>query len=89
MGGQRRQNFQGRETGRHPDPTADHVWVCRQPENRESARRQDSGHDFVASQALTNAKKLEKKLEEKGVINIAKMGFAVAKSQFENLKKKI
>ena len=45
--------------------------------------------DFVASQALTNAKKLEKKLEEKGVMNLAKMGFAAAKSQFENLKKKI
>ena len=45
--------------------------------------------DFVAAQAMTNAKKLEKKLEEKGVMNLAKMGFAAAKSQFENLKKKI
>lgn len=45
--------------------------------------------DFVASQALGSAKKLEKKLEEKGIMNLAKMGFAVAKSQLENLKKKI
>ncbi len=44
--------------------------------------------DFVATQALTSAKKLEKKLEEKGVMNLAKMGFAVAKSQFDSLKKK-
>ena len=45
--------------------------------------------DFVAAQALTHAKKFEKKLEEKGVLNLAKMGFAAAKSQLENLKKKI
>jgi hypothetical protein len=44
--------------------------------------------DLVASQALQQAKKIEKKLDEKGVIGMAKMGFAIAKSQFENLKKK-
>ena len=45
--------------------------------------------DYVASQALQKAKQVEKKLEEKGVINLAKMGFEIAKSQIENLKKKI
>ena len=44
--------------------------------------------DLVASQALQQAKKIEKKLDEKGVIGFAKMGFAIAKSQIENLKKK-
>jgi hypothetical protein len=44
--------------------------------------------DLVASQALQQAKKIEKKLDEKGVIGMAKMGFAIAKSQLENLKKK-
>jgi len=44
--------------------------------------------EMVASQALQKAKKIEKKLEEKGVINMAKMGIAIAKSQLENLKKK-
>ena len=45
--------------------------------------------DMVASQALQKAKEVEKKLEEKGVFNIAKMGLEIAKSQFENFKKKI
>lgn len=45
--------------------------------------------DLVATQALQQAKKIEKKLDEKGVINLAKMGFEIAKSQLENLKKKI
>ena len=45
--------------------------------------------DMVASQALQKAKEVEKKLEEKGVFNLAKMGLEIAKSQFENLKKKI
>lgn len=45
--------------------------------------------DMVASQALQKAKEIEKKLDEKGVINIAKMGLAIAKSQIDNLKKKI
>lgn len=45
--------------------------------------------DYVATQALQKAKQVEKKLEEKGVFNIAKMGFEIAKSQFENFKKKI
>ncbi len=44
---------------------------------------------FVASQALQQAKKLEKKLEEKGVLSLAKLGFEAAKSQLETLKKKI
>lgn len=44
--------------------------------------------DMVASQALQHAKKIEKKLDEKGVIGFAKMGFAIAKSQLDNLKKK-
>ena len=49
--------------------------------------------DFVASQALTSAKKLEKKLQEKGVLNLAKMGLDLAKNQLDkqldNLKKKL
>ncbi len=44
---------------------------------------------IVAAQALTKAKEVEKKLEEKGVISMAKMGFAIAKSQVEHLKNKI
>ena len=45
--------------------------------------------DMVASQALQKAKQIEKKLEEKGVLSLAKLGFEAAKSQFESLKKKI
>lgn len=44
---------------------------------------------IVASQALQKAKSVEKKLEEKGVFSIAKMGFEIAKSQVENIKNKI
>jgi hypothetical protein len=44
---------------------------------------------IVASQALMKAKEVEKKLEEKGVFTIAKMGFEIAKSQVENLRSKI
>ena len=44
---------------------------------------------IVAAQALTKAKEVEKKLEEKGVISMAKMGLAIAQSQIENLKSKI
>lgn len=44
---------------------------------------------IVASQALQKAKNVEKKLEEKGVFTIAKMGFEIAKSQIENIKSKI
>ncbi len=45
--------------------------------------------DMVATQALQKAKEVEKKLEEKGVFNLAKMGLEIAKSQFESFKKKI
>ncbi len=45
--------------------------------------------DMVASQALQKAKEVEKKLAEKGVFSLAKMGLEIAKSQFENFKKKI
>ncbi len=44
---------------------------------------------IVAAQALMKAKEVEKKLEEKGVISMAKMGFAIAISQVEQLKSKI
>ena len=44
--------------------------------------------DVVAAEALKKAKQVEKKLEEKGVFNIAKMGFAIAKAQVDELKKK-
>jgi len=44
---------------------------------------------IVASQALTRAKKVEKKIEEKGVFTMAKMGLEIAKSQVETLKNKI
>lgn len=44
---------------------------------------------IVASQALTKAKEVEKKLEEKGVFTMAKMGLEIAKSQVETLKSKI
>lgn len=42
----------------------------------------------LAAQVLQQAKKVEKKLEEKGVISIAKMGFQIAKSQLEQITKK-
>lgn len=44
---------------------------------------------IVASQALTKAKEVEKKLEEKGVFTMAKMGIEIAKSQVETIKSKI
>jgi len=44
---------------------------------------------IVASQALQKAKDVEKKLEEKGIFSIAKMGLELAKTQVENLKNKI
>ncbi len=44
--------------------------------------------DVVAAEALKKAKQVEKKLEEAGVFNIAKMGFAIAKAQVDELKKK-
>lgn len=44
---------------------------------------------MVAAQALTKAKEVEKKLEEKGVISMAKLGFAIAKSQVDNIRSKI
>lgn len=43
----------------------------------------------VASQALAKAKEVEKKLDEKGVFTLAKMGLDIAKSQVEQLKNKI
>lgn len=45
--------------------------------------------DVVAAEALKKAKKVEKKLEEKGVFNIAKMGIAIAKAQAEEIQKKV
>ena len=45
--------------------------------------------DMVAKEALQKAKQVEKKLEEKGVFSLAKMGIDIAKSQFENFKKKL
>lgn len=44
---------------------------------------------IVASQALQKAKSVEKKLEEKGVFALAKMGIEIASAQVETLKKKI
>ena len=44
--------------------------------------------DVVATQALKKAKEVEKKLEEKGVFTLAKMGIEIAKSQINELKKK-
>ena len=44
---------------------------------------------IVAAEALNRAKKVEKKLEEKGVMTAAKIGFEIAKSQVENIKGKI
>ncbi len=45
--------------------------------------------DAVASQALQKAKQVEKKLEEKGVFTLAKMGLEMAKAQVDQLKKKL
>jgi len=45
--------------------------------------------DVLAAEALKKAKQVEKKLEEKGVFNIAKMGIAIAKAQAEEIQKKI
>lgn len=45
--------------------------------------------DVVAAEALKKAKQVEKKLEEKGVFNIAKMGIAIAKAQVEEIQKKV
>ena len=44
---------------------------------------------LVATIGLQSAKRVEKKLEEKGVLSLAKLGFEAAKAQFETLKKKI
>lgn len=44
---------------------------------------------IVASQALQKAKSVEKKLEEKGIFSIAKLGLEIAKAQVENIKSKI
>ena len=45
--------------------------------------------DAVASQALKKVKEVEKKLEEKGVFSMAKMGLEIAKAQIEQIKKKL
>ena len=45
--------------------------------------------DAVATQALQKAKQIEKKLEEKGVFTLAKIGLEMAKAQVEQLKKKL
>ena len=45
--------------------------------------------DAVATQALQKAKQVEKKLEEKGVFTLAKMGLEIAKAQVAQLKKKL
>lgn len=45
--------------------------------------------EVAAVKALEKAKDLEKKLEEKGVITAAKMGFQLAKIQAENLVSKL
>ena len=44
---------------------------------------------IVASQTLQKAKEVEKKLDEKGVFSIAKMGLEIARAQVETLVKKI
>lgn len=44
--------------------------------------------EVVATSALQKAKEVEKKLEEKGVFTLAKMGLEIAKSQVEQIKKK-
>lgn len=45
--------------------------------------------DVVAAQALKKAKEVEKKLEEKGVFTLAKMGMAIAKAQVEQVSDKL
>ena len=45
--------------------------------------------EAVATQALKKVKEVEKKLEEKGVFTMAKMGLEIAKSQIDQIKKKI
>lgn len=45
--------------------------------------------DVLAAEALKKAKEVEKKLEEKGVFSLAKMGIAIAKSQVEEIQKKV
>jgi hypothetical protein len=45
--------------------------------------------DIAASQALQKAKDIEKKLEEKGVFSMAKLGLAIAKAQVETVKNKL
>lgn len=44
---------------------------------------------MVAAEALKKAKSVEKKLEEKGVFSIAKMGIEIAKAQVETIKSKL
>lgn len=44
---------------------------------------------IVASQALQKAKTVEKKLEEKGIFSMAKLGLEIAKEQVKNLRSKI
>ena len=44
--------------------------------------------DLLAKQALNKAKEIEKKLEEKGVFAMGKMGLQLAQMQIENLKNK-
>jgi hypothetical protein len=45
--------------------------------------------DVMAAQALKKAKEVEKKLEEKGVFTLAKMGMAIAKAQVEQVSDKL
>ncbi len=45
--------------------------------------------EIAAQQILEKAKKVEKKLEEKGVFSLAKMGLAIAKAQADQLKEKL
>ncbi len=44
--------------------------------------------EIVTIKALENAKKIEKKLEEKGVISAAKMGYQIAQLQLQSWLKK-
>ena len=44
--------------------------------------------ELAATQILEKAKKVEKKLEEKGVFSLAKMGIAIAKAQADQIKEK-
>lgn len=45
--------------------------------------------EMAATQILDKAKKVEKKLVEKGVFSLAKMGLAIAKAQADQLKDKL